>query len=189
MQLQALLVSGGSDGLLVLWSADHGADSRELVPKLSLKAHDGGVVAVELSRVSGSAPQLITIGADKTLAIWDTMTFKELRRIKPVPKLACHSVASWCHPRAPNLDILTCVKDSHIWSIEHPTYSALTRPLCELSSLVPPQVLATHRKLRVISSLLMKSSKSTTYHIISFCLLVVYYINSSCSSLSMSIAL
>lgn len=99
-------------------------------------------MAVELSRVSGSAPQLITIGADKTLAIWDTMTFKvmvylmyiffifyrshfltcistfslqELRRIKPVPKLACHSVASWCHPRAPNLDILTCVKDSHIW--------------------------------------------------------------------------
>lgn len=41
-----------------------------------LKAHDGGVVAVELSRVMGSAPQLITIGADKTLAIWDTVTFK-----------------------------------------------------------------------------------------------------------------
>lgn len=108
-----------------------------------VKAHDGGVVAVELSRVMGSAPQLITIGADKTLAIWDTVTFKvlildicmklyyyffislrtysitfavqEIRRIKPVPKLACHSVASWCHPRAPNLDILTCVKDSHIW--------------------------------------------------------------------------
>lgn len=148
---EALLVSGGSDGLLVLWSADHGQDSRELVPKLSLKAHDGGVVAVELSRVSGSAPQLITIGADKTLAIWDTMSFKELRRIKPVPKMACHSVASWCHPRAPNLDILTCVKDSHIWAIEHPTYSALTRPLCELSSLVPPQVLAPHKKLRVYS--------------------------------------
>ncbi|KAK9076951.1 hypothetical protein SSX86_005286 [Deinandra increscens subsp. villosa] len=148
---EALLVSGGSDGLLVLWSADHGQDSRELVPKLSLKAHDGGVVAVELSRVSGSAPQLITIGADKTLAIWDTMSFKELRRIKPVSKMACHSVASWCHPRAPNLDILTCVKDSHIWAIEHPTYSALTRPLCELSSLVPPQVLAPHKKLRVYS--------------------------------------
>ncbi|ONM39791.1 Transducin/WD40 repeat-like superfamily protein [Zea mays] len=114
-----------------------------------MKAHDGGVVAVELSRVMGSAPQLITIGADKTLAIWDTVTFKEIRRIKPVPKLACHSVASWCHPRAPNLDILTCVKDSHIWAIEHPTYSALTRPLCELSSLVPPQVLALHKKLRV----------------------------------------
>jgi WD40 repeat protein len=142
------LVSGGSDGLLVLWSADHIHDSRELVPKISLKAHDGGVVAVELSRVMGSAPQLITIGADKTLAIWDTVTFKEIRRIKPVPKLACHSVASWCHPRAPNLDILTCVKDSHIWAIEHPTYSALTRPLCELSSLVPPQALAQHKKLR-----------------------------------------
>ncbi|KAK6930633.1 hypothetical protein RJ641_004727, partial [Dillenia turbinata] len=133
----ALLVSGGSDGQLVLWSADHGQDSRELVPKLSLKvAHDGGVVAVELSRVIGGAPQLITIGA-------------ELRRIKPVPRLACHSVATWCHPRAPNLDILTCVKDSHIWAIEHPTYSALTRPLCELSSLVPLQVLAPNKKLRV----------------------------------------
>ncbi|KAK2978952.1 hypothetical protein RJ640_008733, partial [Escallonia rubra] len=146
---EALLVSGGSDGLLVLWSAEHGQDS--LVPKLSLKAHDGGVVSVELSRVIGGAPQLITIGADKTLAIWDTISFKELRRIKPVPKLACHSVASWCHPRAPNLDILTCVKDSHIWAIEHPTYSALTRPLCELSSLVPPQFLASNKKLRVFS--------------------------------------
>ncbi|PKU82744.1 hypothetical protein MA16_Dca015141 [Dendrobium catenatum] len=146
---KALLVSGASDGLLIIWSADHIHDSRELVPKLSLKAHDGGVGAVELSRVMGSGPQLITIGADKTLAIWDTISFKELRRIKPVPKLACHSVASWCHPRAPNLDILTCVKDSHIWAIEHPTYSALTRPLCELSSLIPPQVLTTTKKLRV----------------------------------------
>ncbi|GLT28684.1 hypothetical protein SLA2020_035960 [Shorea laevis] len=146
---EALLVSGGSDGLLVLWSADHGQDSRELVPKLSLKAHDGGVLAVELSRVIGGAPQLITIGADKTLAIWDTISFKELRRIKPVPKQACHSVASWCHPRAPNLNILTCVKDSFIWAIEHPTYSALTRPLCDLSSLVPPQVVAPNKKLRV----------------------------------------
>ena len=34
---QALLVSGASDGLLVLWSADNSQDSRELVPKLSLK--------------------------------------------------------------------------------------------------------------------------------------------------------
>ncbi|XP_028216950.1 uncharacterized protein LOC114399050 isoform X2 [Glycine soja] len=149
MTWKALLVSGASDGLLIIWSADHGQDSRELVPKLSLKAHDGGVVAVELSRVMGGAPQLITIGADKTLAIWDTVSFKELRRIKPVPKLACHSVASWCHPRAPNLDILTCVKDSHIWAIEHPTYSALTRPLCELTSVIPPQALAPNKKLRV----------------------------------------
>ncbi|KAK4282655.1 hypothetical protein QN277_014005 [Acacia crassicarpa] len=146
---EGLLVSGASDGLLVLWSADHLQDSRELVPKLSLKAHDGGVVGVEISRVIGGAPQLITIGADKTLAIWDTVSFKELRRIKPVPKLACHSVASWCHPRAPNLDILTCVKDSHIWAIEHPTYSALTRPLCELTSVIPPQALASNKKLRV----------------------------------------
>ncbi|XP_031491252.1 uncharacterized protein LOC116258308 [Nymphaea colorata] len=145
---EALLVSGGNDGLLVLWSADI-QDSRELVPKLSLKAHDGGVVAVEISRVLGGAPQMITIGVDKTLAIWDTVSFKELRRIKPVQKLACHSVASWRHPRAPSLDILTCVKDSHIWSIEHPTYSALTRPLCELSSLVPPYALAPSKKLRV----------------------------------------
>ncbi|KAF3434952.1 hypothetical protein FNV43_RR22039 [Rhamnella rubrinervis] len=146
---EALLVSGASDGLLVVWSADHSQESRELVPKLSLKAHDGGVVAAELSRVIGGAPQLITIGADKTLAIWDTISFKELRRIKPVSKMACHSVASWCHPRAPSLDILTCVKDSHIWTIEHPTYSALTRPLCELSSLLPPHVVAPNKKIRV----------------------------------------
>ncbi|XP_020525863.1 uncharacterized protein LOC18438955 isoform X2 [Amborella trichopoda] len=146
---EALLVSGASDGLLVLWSADHIQDSRELVPKLSLKAHDGGLVAVELSRVLGGAPQLITIGADKSLAIWDTVSFKEMRRIKPVSRVACHSVVSWCHPRAPSLDILTCVKDSHIWAIEHSTYSAVTRPLCELSSLIPPSVLAPNKKLRV----------------------------------------
>lgn len=35
-------------------------------------------MAVELSRVMGGAPQLITIGADKTLAIWDTISFKVL---------------------------------------------------------------------------------------------------------------
>lgn len=37
MHFQAFLVSGASDGLLILWSADHIHDSRELVPKLSLK--------------------------------------------------------------------------------------------------------------------------------------------------------
>ncbi|CAA6671552.1 unnamed protein product [Spirodela intermedia] len=139
---ESLLVSGASDGLIVIWNADYTQDSRELAPKLNLKAHDGGVVGVELSRVMGSAPQLITIGADKTLAIWDTISFKELRRIKPVPKLACHSVASWCHPRHQILIFL-------LVAIEHPTYSALTRPLCELSSLIPPQVLAPNKKLRV----------------------------------------
>ncbi|XP_051147314.1 uncharacterized protein LOC127262598 [Andrographis paniculata] len=148
---EALLVSGGSDGLLVVWQATHGQDSKELVPKLSLKAHDGGVTAIEIARVSGAPPYLITIGADKTLAIWDTVSFKELRRMKPVSKMACNSVASWCHPRAPNLDILTCVKDSHIWAIEHPTYSSLSRPLCELTSLVPPQLLASRKKLKVYS--------------------------------------
>lgn len=43
---------------------------------MTLKAHDGGVVSIELSHVAGAAPQLITIGADKTLAIWDTISFK-----------------------------------------------------------------------------------------------------------------
>lgn len=37
LHFQAFLVSGASDGLLILWSADHIHDSRELVPKLSLK--------------------------------------------------------------------------------------------------------------------------------------------------------
>lgn len=44
----------------------------------TFQAHDGGVVAIELSHVIGAAPQLITIGADKTLAIWDTISFKVL---------------------------------------------------------------------------------------------------------------
>ena len=43
-----------------------------------LKVHDGGVYAIELARVLGGAPQLITIGADKTLAVWDTTSFKVL---------------------------------------------------------------------------------------------------------------
>ncbi|GKF13704.1 hypothetical protein Tco_0055166, partial [Tanacetum coccineum] len=34
-------------------------------------------------------------------------------------------------------------------AIEHPTYSVITRPLCKLSSLVPSQVLAPYKKLRV----------------------------------------
>lgn len=53
-----------------LWESFHLYDIKQ--------AHDGGVVAVELSRVIGGAPQLITIGADKTLAIWDTISFKVL---------------------------------------------------------------------------------------------------------------
>lgn len=39
-------------------------------------------MAVELSRVIGGSPQLITIGADKTLAIWDTISFKVLYFVK-----------------------------------------------------------------------------------------------------------
>ena len=41
-----------------------------------LKGHDGGVAAVDLLRISGGAPQLITVGADKTMAIWDTVSFR-----------------------------------------------------------------------------------------------------------------
>lgn len=37
LHFQVFLVSGASDGLLIIWSADHIHDSRELVPKLSLK--------------------------------------------------------------------------------------------------------------------------------------------------------
>jgi len=32
-----MLVSGGSDGLLIIWSAEHGHDSRDFAPKYSLK--------------------------------------------------------------------------------------------------------------------------------------------------------
>ncbi|KAK8649380.1 hypothetical protein V6N13_130109 [Hibiscus sabdariffa] len=45
--------------------------SLELVTNQSMKAHDGGVVAILLYRVIGGNPHLITINADNTLAIWD----------------------------------------------------------------------------------------------------------------------
>ncbi|VFQ74283.1 unnamed protein product [Cuscuta campestris] len=125
---------------------------------VSNEAHDGGVIAVELFRVIGSAPQLITIGADKNLVIWDTFAFKEVRKMKPGSKMTCHSVASWCHPRAPNIDTLTCVKDSHILAIEYPTYSALTRTtFCDLSSLVSTTCF-THEAQNGTSNVLMRSA-------------------------------
>lgn len=43
---------------------------------LRVQAHDGGVYALELARVQEGPPQLVSIGADKTLAIWDTQSFK-----------------------------------------------------------------------------------------------------------------
>lgn len=42
----------------------------------TVQAHDGGVHVISLLRVPGSSPQLITCGADKTVAIWDTMAFQ-----------------------------------------------------------------------------------------------------------------
>ncbi|TYI55494.1 hypothetical protein E1A91_D11G145800v1 [Gossypium mustelinum] len=39
-------------------------------------------------------------------------------------------------------------KKKNIWAIEHPTFSALTRPLCDLYSLIPPLLVVTHKKLR-----------------------------------------
>ncbi|XP_040948120.1 uncharacterized protein [Gossypium hirsutum] len=36
-----------------------------------------------------------------------------------------------------------------MWAIEHPTFSALTRPLCDQYSLIPPLLVATHKKLRM----------------------------------------
>jgi hypothetical protein len=41
-----------------------------------VQAHKEGVYALELARVQEGPPQLISIGADKTLAIWDTQFFK-----------------------------------------------------------------------------------------------------------------
>ena len=43
---------------------------------LRVQAHKEGVYALELARVHEGPPQLISIGADKTLAIWDTQSFK-----------------------------------------------------------------------------------------------------------------
>ncbi|KAL3678157.1 hypothetical protein R1sor_021113 [Riccia sorocarpa] len=139
-----ILVSGGNDGILNFWIAEIG---REAPPKNTLKAHDGGVVGIEVLRTKEGAPQIVTIGADKTLAVWDTGTFKELRRMKPVPKVACNSVAAWSHPRVPNLNVLTVVKDSHIWASES-HYGGSTRALIDLTFMVPPAQLPAGKKLK-----------------------------------------
>jgi hypothetical protein len=33
-------------------------------------------VGIELIRIQGGPPQIVTIGADKTMAVWDTLIFK-----------------------------------------------------------------------------------------------------------------
>lgn len=38
-----------------------------------------------------------------------------------IPKMVCHSIAGWSHPRAPSVLSLACAKDSHIWSVQHHT--------------------------------------------------------------------
>lgn len=43
---------------------------------LRVQAHKEGVYALELARVQEGPPQFVSIGADKTLAIWDTQSFK-----------------------------------------------------------------------------------------------------------------
>ncbi|KAG6555176.1 hypothetical protein Mapa_003215 [Marchantia paleacea] len=140
---ETILVSGGNDGLLNFWNADIG---REATPKLTVKGHDGGVTGIELMRPKEGPPQLVTIGADKTLAIWETVSFK-LRRMKPVPKIPCSSVATWAHPRVPSLNVLTCVKDAHIWATES-HYGGSTRPLIDLTFMVPPAQLPAGKKLK-----------------------------------------
>lgn len=46
---------------------------------------------------------------------------QEVRRLKPIPKLAVNSVASWHHPRAPSVEVLATVKGSQLWYLPHPT--------------------------------------------------------------------
>ena len=43
---------------------------------LSLQAHDGGIYCMSLMRVLGASPQLVTCGADKSVAFWDTFAFR-----------------------------------------------------------------------------------------------------------------
>eukprot|EP00897_Mesotaenium_endlicherianum_P007156 jgi/Mesen1/6469/ME000033S05753 len=147
---ETLLVSGGADGSLVMWSTVNEGNlaTREAGPKVAIpKAHDGGVYCITLARVSNAPPQLITCGADKTLAIWDSLQCRELKRIKPVSKMVCNSVSSWRHPRGPLYDTLTCVKDSHIWAVDK---TGTTRAIADLANQVPatPQ-LAAGKKLKV----------------------------------------
>ncbi|KAF8015890.1 hypothetical protein BT93_H1439 [Corymbia citriodora subsp. variegata] len=60
---EALLVSGAGDGSLVLWSADHGQDSRELVPKLRLEVLFSPMLSLFLLRSFSSSPSPFGIGS------------------------------------------------------------------------------------------------------------------------------
>ncbi|CAI5475105.1 unnamed protein product [Closterium sp. Yama58-4] len=133
-----MLASGGADGTLVMWGADSQASpAKEVAPKITLpKAHDGGVVGISLARIHGAAPHLVTCGADKSVAFWDTTMFREVRRMKhAIPKAVCHTIASWRHPRVPAVEVLACAKDSHVWALEA---SGGSRPICDLSTHAPP---------------------------------------------------
>ncbi|CAI7897225.1 unnamed protein product, partial [Closterium sp. NIES-54] len=147
---EMMLASGGADGTLVMWGADSQANAaKEVAPKITLpKAHDGGVVGISLARIHGAAPHLVTCGGDKAVAFWDTTMFREVRRMKhAIPKIVCHTIASWRHPRVPAVEVLACAKDSHVWALEA---SGGSRPICDLSTHAPPTPqLAAGKKLKI----------------------------------------
>ncbi|KAK9819592.1 hypothetical protein WJX72_000101 [[Myrmecia] bisecta] len=95
------LISASVDGTVAVWepsaSAPKGLD-KELAPKATFKAHDSGVLSMVFFQTAADSPdagpmRLLTSGDDKKLAVWDTATWKEVSRAKPLAKGSCHSVA------------------------------------------------------------------------------------------------
>lgn len=111
----ARLLTGGADGSLALWDlsmmlARPGADAQ---PKLVVPAHKDGVTSLELYP-GPIMPRVVTAGGDKTVALWEGQTLRELGRQQPNEKLATLSAVPWFHPRFPRVDCLIATRNAQV---------------------------------------------------------------------------
>eukprot|EP00873_Tetraselmis_striata_P039325 jgi/Tetstr1/459589/TSEL_004953.t1 len=97
------LLTGSGDGSLALWDpliqAGGPGGVKEVAPQGVQKAHEGGVASMALAPPAAGQPlgeaaalRLITLGADSRVAIWSLAPLRELSRVKPLSKVALHSV-------------------------------------------------------------------------------------------------
>ena len=116
----ARLLTGGADGSLALWDlsmmlARPGADAQ---PKLVVPAHKDGVTSLELYP-GPIMPRVVTAGGDKTVALWEGQTLRELGRQQPNEKLATLSAVPWFHPRFPRVVLIDIGVNGFYASAKH----------------------------------------------------------------------
>ncbi|BDA49478.1 hypothetical protein COCOBI_14-0960 [Coccomyxa sp. Obi] len=143
------LLSCSADGTVAVWepsaAAPQGPD-KEISAKVSFKAHDGAVLAMQLFQVNQGSPdpgplRLITSGDDKRVAVWEAWTWKEGARTRPFAKGAADSLAF--SPRAGAATgaepciVLSSGERAALWGL-YPTSRQLeVREVASLDSLVP----------------------------------------------------